>query len=251
MNNSVASRGHGVTRLSAIAFGLALVAALCVIAAPLLYRMTPVGLGALLLFPVALLLGLVALILVVVRFFMARSRGVHTGGSLAVATLVIVFAGLAIPVGMLASSMMSGAPAIHDVTTDTDDPPSFVAVLPLRGANSNSTEPKRETAVAQKRAFPDIAPLVVDKSMDALFAQALATAKSLGWEIVAAVPEEGRIEATDTTRFMGFKDDVVIRIRPEGAGSRLDIRSLSRIGGGDLGQNAKRIRAFMAGMKEP
>ena len=72
----------------------------------------------------------------------------------------------------------------------------------------------------------------------------------MGWEIVAAVPEEGRLEATDTTAWFGFKDDIVIRITPEGEGSRLDIRSMSRVGKSDIGKNAERIRAFLAKVKE-
>jgi uncharacterized protein (DUF1499 family) len=72
----------------------------------------------------------------------------------------------------------------------------------------------------------------------------------MGWEIVAAEAAEGRIEATETTAWWGFKDDVVIRIAPEGTGSRLDIRSMSRVGKSDLGKNADRIRAFLAKVKE-
>ena len=71
-----------------------------------------------------------------------------------------------------------------------------------------------------------------------------------GWEIVAAVPSEGRIEATDTTLWWGFKDDVVIRITPEDSGSRLDIRSKSRIGIGDIGTNAARIEAYLEQLQE-
>jgi uncharacterized protein (DUF1499 family) len=77
------------------------------------------------------------------------------------------------------------------------------------------------------------------------FERALAVARAQGWEIVAAVPAEGRIEATDTTRFFGFKDDIVIRVKAEGAGSRVDVRSLSRVGKSDVGKNASRIRAYL------
>jgi uncharacterized protein (DUF1499 family) len=83
-----------------------------------------------------------------------------------------------------------------------------------------------------------------------MFKRAEATARAMGWEIVAAEPGEGRIEATDTTMWFGFKDDIVIRIVPEGEGSRLDIRSMSRVGKSDLGKNADRIRKFLAALKE-
>ena len=79
-----------------------------------------------------------------------------------------------------------------------------------------------------------------------VFARSLEAAESLGWEIVSASEDEGRIEATATTLWFGFKDDVVIRVRPDNGGSRVDLRSVSRVGGGDLGANAARIRAFIA-----
>ena len=72
----------------------------------------------------------------------------------------------------------------------------------------------------------------------------------MGWHIVAAKSEEGRIEATATTLWFGFKDDVVIRIMPTAAGSRLDIRSKSRVGLSDVGVNAARIREFVAALGE-
>ena len=81
------------------------------------------------------------------------------------------------------------------------------------------------------------------------FDRALEAAKRQGWEIVAAVPGEGRIEATDTTRWFGFKDDVVVRVRPDGAGSRVDVRSVSRVGRGDVGTNARRIRGFLDALR--
>ena len=84
---------------------------------------------------------------------------------------------------------------------------------------------------------------------DRAFARAEAAARSLGWDIAAAVPAEGRIEATATTRWFGFKDDVVIRIAAAPGGSRVDVRSVSRVGKSDLGANARRIRAFLAALR--
>jgi uncharacterized protein (DUF1499 family) len=82
-----------------------------------------------------------------------------------------------------------------------------------------------------------------------VFARAVDVARGLGWEIVAAVPAEGRLEATDRTRWFGFRDDVVVRVRPEGAGSRVDVRSVSRVGRSDLGTNARRIRGFLESLR--
>jgi uncharacterized protein (DUF1499 family) len=140
-------------------------------------------------------------------------------------------------------------PPIHDITTDTANPPRFVAVLPLRKDATNTADYEGPAAAAQQqRAYPDIAPLRLAVPPHEAFARSLNVAKALGWDIVAAVPGEGRIEATDTTLFFGFKDDIVIRIAPSGDGSRVDVRSVSRVGRSDLGANAKRVRAFLAGL---
>jgi uncharacterized protein (DUF1499 family) len=142
-------------------------------------------------------------------------------------------------------------PPIHDITTDMADPPAFVETAAMRTKDMNpAAYPGEETASKQKEAYPDIAPVILDIAPDQAFAKALAAAKAMpDWEIVAEVPAEGRIEATATSRFMGFKDDVAVRIRAEGAGSRIDIRSKSRIGVGDVGANADRIRAYVAKLK--
>ena len=79
--------------------------------------------------------------------------------------------------------------------------------------------------------------------------RATEVALALGWQIVATAPAEGRLEATDRTRWFGFRDDVVVRVRPDGAGSRVDVRSVSRVGRSDLGTNARRIQAFLAALR--
>ena len=128
-------------------------------------------------------------------------------------------------------------------------PPKFVAIAPMRVGLENGTDYTTDPA-EQAKGYPDIAPLVTEAAPADLFARAEATARAMGWEIVAADAAEGRIEATETTAWFGFKDDVVIRVVAEGTGSRLDIRSMSRIGKSDLGKNAERIRAFLAKVKE-
>lgn len=141
-------------------------------------------------------------------------------------------------------------PLIHDITTDTANPPVFVAIAPLRADAPNGVDYKTDPAEQQK-GYPDIAPLIVpDVTPADLFQRAEATARAMNWEIVSAEAAEGRIEATDTTAWWGFKDDIVIRIVPEGTGSRLDIRSMSRLGKSDIGKNAERVRAFLAKLKE-
>ena len=139
------------------------------------------------------------------------------------------------------------SPSINDITTDTTNPPAFVAVIPLRAASPVSTTyPGGETAAKQQSAYPDIRPLELTVPPQAAFARALDAAKSFGWEIDTADTASGRIEATATTPWFGFRDDVVIRVAPTPTGSRIDVRSLSRVGKGDLGTNAKRIRAYLA-----
>ena len=136
-------------------------------------------------------------------------------------------------------------PPIHDITTDTVDPPQFMAVVSLNTPGRTIYEGE-EIASQQRAAYPDLAPVRLALPIGQAFDHALATVHAMGWELVEANAESGHIEATDTTFWFRFKDDVAIRIRrPEGSGSRIDIRSLSRVGGGDAGTNAKRIRAYM------
>jgi uncharacterized protein (DUF1499 family) len=137
-------------------------------------------------------------------------------------------------------------PAIHDITTDTNNPPSFSAILPLR---RNAADPAvyggPAVAALQRAAYPDIRPLILPMTPRQAFPQALKEARRMGWAIVAADPAHGRIEATATTFWFGFKDDIVVRIRPDGFGSRVDVRSVSRVGRSDLGTNARRIRSYL------
>ena len=137
-------------------------------------------------------------------------------------------------------------PPIHDITTDTGRPPEFVAILPLRAAAPNpAAYGGPEVARAQAGAYPDLRTQRMDAAPADAFKRALQAARSMGWEIVAADAAAGRIEATDTTFWFGFKDDVVIRVEADGAGSRVDVRSVSRVGVGDVGANARRVRAYL------
>ena len=140
-----------------------------------------------------------------------------------------------------------GVPAINDITTDTENPPVFVAIIPLRaGVPVPATYPGGETAQLQRHAYPDIRPLELAVPPAEAFPRALDAARSMGWEIAAVEAATGRIEATATTPWFGFHDDIVVRVRPTSTGSRIDVRSVSRVGKGDLGTNAKRIRAYLA-----
>lgn len=142
-------------------------------------------------------------------------------------------------------------PPIHDITTDTNNPPPFVKIAPLRADASNPVEyAGEETAAQQKAAYPDIQPLRVDLPPAAAFERALSTAENMGWTIVDADETEGRIEATAQTFWYGFTDDVVIRVKPNDSGSVIDVRSKSRVGRSDVGANADRIRAYRQKLNE-
>ena len=171
----------------------------------------------------------------------ARQR---SGMSTAVTALVLAL----IALGSLGALAWTAArvPRIHDVTTDTEHPPPFVAVLPLRAGALNPVEYGGPAIAAQQhQGYADIAPLTLIVSPGRAFDRALAAVQALGWELVASDPASGRIEATDTTFWFGFKDDVVIRVSPTPNGSRVDVRSLSRVGGSDIGTNAARIRTYL------
>jgi uncharacterized protein (DUF1499 family) len=189
----------------------------------------------------ALFVGLGAAAVALVLLIIPRTRR-GQAATLAVA-LVIALATAWVPWSNYRT--VQSLPFIHDISTDLEQPPEFVDVVPLRADAPNPVAyPGEETAAQQRAGYPDIRPLELDLAPEPAFERALATARAQGWEIVAAMPAEGRIEATATTFWFGFKDDVVIRVAPAGNGSRLDIRSKSRVGRSDVGANAARIRAF-------
>ncbi|NWG45203.1 MAG: DUF1499 domain-containing protein [Alphaproteobacteria bacterium] len=162
--------------------------------------------------------------------------------------VTVILSGLVLWTPYQQSTNAASVPPIHDITTDTEDPPRFVDVVPLREADNARNPPDyagARVAEAQKRGYPGLGPLQVQAMPDAVFPEALAAAKEMGWTIVASVREEGRIEATDRTFWFGFRDDVVIRLRAEDGGTRIDVRSKSRVGGSDIGANARRITTYL------
>ncbi len=191
----------------------------------------------------------VAAILCLIGLIVTRRGRVSTGFGMAIVGLVLSL-GLLGMVGNYVRIVRS-VPMIHDITTDMDNPPAFEVLLAVRQAVPNGADYSGPNVAAQqKRAYPDIAPAILAMPPPQTFDNALAVARELGWEIVAAQSKAGRIEATDTTFWYGFKDDVVIRITPQDSGSRLDIRSVSRVGKSDIGANAARIRTFLDKLRE-
>jgi uncharacterized protein (DUF1499 family) len=142
-------------------------------------------------------------------------------------------------------------PPIHDITTDTTRPPEFVTILERRGKDAHPAQYEGPAlAAAQKQAYPDIEPLLLAQPAPQAFGAALKAAHDMGWDVVDANADHFRIEATDTTFWFGFKDDVVIRVTAVDAShARVDVRSVSRVGKSDVGANAERIRKYLAQLK--
>jgi len=149
-------------------------------------------------------------------------------------------------------------PAIHDVSTDLADPPAF-QTLQLRADNWDAVPgaddakmrgltPEQRWAMVHQKAYGDIRSVRVNEPVPMVIAKAERLAKARGWDVATSLPEEGRLEATETSAFFQFKDDVILRVRPSdtGEGSIVDMRSVSRVGQSDLGVNAKRVRSFLA-----
>jgi uncharacterized protein (DUF1499 family) len=187
-------------------------------------------------------------ILCLIAAFATRPGTGKAGFPLAIVALIAGVAAFAVPFMMMQTAKR--VPPIHDITTDTVNPPQFVDVLPLRKDALNPTQyGGAEVAAQQEAAYPDIRTVTLAVSPSEAFDKAYAAMTDLGWDIVAAVSAEGRIEATATTPWFGFKDDVVVRVTPVAGGSAVDIRSESRVGKSDLGANAARIRKLMARLK--
>ena len=238
-------------RLANLAVLVAAIAILAVVLPGPLYRFGVAGLsvafrtmqyGAF----AALLGGAIALIALIAAAIARRADGVVP----AALGLVLGAVAWGIPYALLRK--VEALPMIHDITTDVVNPPQFQPdILALRAAAhaANSTVyAGASIARLQEQAYPDIRPMIFDLPVAKVFDAALRTADALGWKRVSDDPRTGLIEASDTTFWFGFTDDVVIRIEPSGHGSRLDIRSESRVGESDVGKNAQRIRAFRAAL---
>lgn len=191
-------------------------------------------------------LSVLGLVLAMVR------RRLRDAGFLAVA--VLLCGAVVVPIRGLQSDAQA-YPPIHDVTTDLADPPQFAAIpprvydplrVPARSEEMEAMTPQQRWRAYHEQAYGDLSTLELGLAPANALAAAEAVARDMGWEIVATDPSAGRLEATATTAWFGFKDDVVLRVHPAaGGGSEVDVRSVSRIGISDLGANAKRIREFL------
>jgi len=188
---------------------------------------------------IGVVVGIAALIAANKRGLTGDKPAIYSG--MAISVLILAVMGLQISAGV-------GVPPIHNISTDVNDPPQFDVVVALRGEQANSLEyPADENASLQQQAYPWVKTLETERDPADSFAHAVGVLQNMGLELVNEAPLQGLIEATATTFWFGFKDDVVVRIRPNGAGSVIDVRSVSRVGLSDLGANARRIGEFLDG----
>lgn len=193
-------------------------------------------------FWVAACTSIVALIAFVVAF--VRKAG---NRALVLGALGVLIAGVTAYVPFHLRQAANGVPAIHDITTDLADPPAFVRAAALRGPDDHPVAyDGAKAGELQKTAYPDIATIVLPVPAPRAFEAATATLADMGLEVSDFDPAQGRIEAVATSLLFGFKDDVVVRVAAAADGTRIDVRSKSRVGRNDFGMNAKRIRAFSA-----
>jgi uncharacterized protein (DUF1499 family) len=246
------SRRSWAAVIAVLGAAMALAAALVLVAAPLGYRAGLWPLATALLFLPRVVVydaGIVGAAISLVALVIALA-GRRRRGWAALAVLGIVLGAGSAYLPWRFAEMGHALPSMNDITTDTSNPPAFEAVMPLReAAHAQPVTYGANFPALQKQAFPDIAPAHLDKHPDQAFAVALDAARKLGWTIVAADGERDRIEATDRTFWYGFTDDIVVRVSADGSGSRIDVRSKSRLGRGDFGTNARRVRAYLAAIK--
>lgn len=193
--------------------------------------------------------GIAAAVLSLIALYRTRPGASRKGFPIALLAVMIALATFIVP--WQVQRMGQRFPPIHDITTDVENPPDFVAISPLRADAPNPTEyGGQEVAAQQREAYPEIEPLQLAAPPEHAFEVALEAAREMGWSIVDADPAAGRIEAVDETFWYGFDDDVVVRLTPANGRTVLDIRSVSRVGRGDLGVNARRIRKYLDEVRE-
>ena len=207
-----------------------------------LYKFDIVALGtAFSSFKYGVILAVVALILLIIQVIFKRK----TVSMLSTIT-VVAFSAISIIVPLSIMNKAKNVPPIHDISTDTVTPPEFVSIAPLRADAPNPVAYSGiETAEQQRNAYPDLQTLRYTQSKAVLMEASGQAVNNLGWERVSSDSNTSLVEATDSTMWFGFKDDVVVRITDNGNERLLDVRSKSRVGGSDLGKNAERIRDFI------
>ena len=148
-------------------------------------------------------------------------------------------------------SAASSVPPIHNISTDTENPPQFDKIVAIRSAAQANPLAYDTAALApqQTAAYPWVKPLTLMAPVDEVVDRAEAVMRDMGLEIVSSNKTTGLVEATATTFWFGFKDDVAVRVQPAAdGGTQVDLRSVSRVGQSDLGANAARIGEILKGL---
>lgn len=195
------------------------------------------------------IVGLVLAILIAVASLVRIWFGGQTGAAQAFAAIFIALLGLAVPLYYASHALL--LPRLTDVATTPDEPLHFKALVNERPPDANPITVPDDTAIeAQEEAYPDLGPMVLERSASEVFNLVHEAVERLGWNIVLSeAPGEtdpGRIEASDRTLVMGFTDDVAVQIKGDDTHAIIDARSVSRYGWHDLGTNAERIRRLYA-----
>lgn len=221
---------------------VSLIAFLLVVLAAPFYKFGIIELGtAFIGFRYGVYAGIAALVLLISQVLLR----LHTVTLVSAITVVVLSTvAIAIPLSMM--SQAKNVPPIHDLSTDLINPPEFIVIAPLRATAPNPVAYAGiETAQQQRTAYPELQTLRYPQSKIELIGAIELAIKNLGWELVNTDVNQGIIEATDTTMWFGFKDDVVVRVNDKGDERLVDIRSKSRVGGSDLGTNAARIHTLI------
>jgi uncharacterized protein (DUF1499 family) len=197
----------------------------------------------------AIYLSLAGAALAAAAVFWSRRR--ERRGATVMANLGLLLALLSAAFGFSWLRQAQAAPALYDVTTDLENPPVFEALVNERPAGSHDLARTLEADQLQRQHYPDLAPLTLSAPPGLVFDRARLVADNQGWTVVTSDRDGGRLEATDTTWWFGFTDDIVVRLTPWGTGTRVDVRSVARRGNTDTGTNARRIRRFLAALQEP
>lgn len=194
--------------------------------------------------------GLAVATLIGIAAFVQIWRTGFGGAASVAAGLILPLVVLAGPAGYVIA--YHNLPRINDVTTDVASPPKFVVLAKRPEGTNSSTYPGARFAELQTQGYPDLRTLVLERPAEDAFELVEEAARKLRWRVVAAEPPTGRpgkagtLEATEQTLIVGFADDIVVRVEGSPSRARIDVRSASRYGSFDFGQNATRVRRFLA-----
>lgn len=245
------AKPRGTARWTALAgLAIAFIAGVVLIIAGPGYRMGwwPLDTGFALL-SVGLMTGLAAISISVIALMLSWYSASTRGRLYALAGVIVALVVIYVPYHWRTLALES--PAIHDIATDPDHPLAFKTLAAARGPDQNSIAyGGAKVADMQRQNFPAVAPLISEQPPKAVFSAVMALVANAGWDVASIDANSMTIEATAQTFWFGFKDDIIIKVTPQGAGSRVDMRSQSRIGRGDAGTNARRVEQFLTALKK-